>query len=433
MNRVLKPALLLLALGAWTCPAAAQGGTDGLLPSWFDISPRSQALGGAGVALPGEDAFSSLLNPAHLAGAEGLTWGHSWTGMLPGISEDVGVRADYLTLGAAGIGLSMDGRPFHSLGRTRLDYGTVLVAGPDGGSPVTGPDLYDEVREFGLGFKGLQTARYLGALLGVNLPRIDDYADLSVGWRWKRYTVLGFSGAAPGIHPDSIEGAARDVGVLLRLSPYHNITGEVRGGRQQDGGTCPGIGGLAVDLYLGASATNSMADSVNLPGQAPFRPREFRRTGLGLRVRTGMPAFLQEDESGEVPSLARWLGPTFEFGATWERIRDHTPATDTTGALPAGHSVGAELTVLGVVSARVGHVEQRLWGPHSTLWMPSPPVAYDATTWGFGLRLHYADAISLRYDWARVPRPTGWAGPYHPWSWQVNLNPYGVLKVLVGE
>ena len=52
---------LIGLLGAAGLPAAAQAQSNqGLLASWFDVSPRSQALGGAGVALPGDDAFAPL-------------------------------------------------------------------------------------------------------------------------------------------------------------------------------------------------------------------------------------------------------------------------------------------------------------------------------------------------------------------------------------
>ena len=433
------PGLVALLVAAFL-PAAAQAQSqEDLLPSWFDVSPRSQALGGAGVALPGEDPFASFLNPAHLADAEGLTWGHSWTSLLPGESEDVGVRANYFTLGAAGVGLSFDGRPFSALGKTQLDYGQTGILAEDG---LGGPDslagepspFSDEVREFGLGFHGVQTLRYLGTLVGRRVPRVDDYVEISAGWRWKRFRIVrplvGGQGGVP-LPADSVEGAARDHGILLRVSPYHNIAGEVRGERQQDGGRLRAIGGLAVDLYFGRATLNSFADSVHLLQEPGGRPLEVRRTGVGLRLSTGLPGFLQEDESGEFPRLGRWLGPTLVLAAGYERIETFPGSPPAAGdLLEPAHSWGAELTVLDVASVRLGHAQQRLLSDDGSA------LDYTPTTWGFGLNLHYAQAVSVRYDWASVPMIEGPAylgGTRHPWSWQVNVNPFGVLKVLVGE
>ena len=61
----------------------------------------------------------------------------------------------------------------------------------------------------------------------------------------------------------------------------------------------------------------------------------------------------------------------------------------------------------------MGHINQRGLSPH-----------------GFGINLHYADALALRYDRANVPTESG--PTLHPWDLRFLFNPYGVVKVLLG-
>ncbi|MBI5838323.1 MAG: hypothetical protein HZB25_13880 [Candidatus Eisenbacteria bacterium] len=416
--------------------AAAQAGFP---VTFLDPSPRSRAMGGTGVAVPGADAFGPHLNPAHLSDAKGLTWARSRTRLVPRLADDVELRSDALTLGAADVGLSLGGRPFNSLGGTVLDYGAVPALGENGMDTTGLRRSYEEVRDFGLAFRVFSTARGLAGLAGWKLPPIHRYADLAIGWRWKR-----FHSTVPLVYPwpppDSVQGTARDFGLRLRVSPVHDLAGEVRDGRESDGGRLRAIGGVAVDLYAGVSWTNSHGDTVLATRFAPepgVVPTALRRTGYGLRVTTGLPAFLQADEFGESPGLARWLGPTFTFTVAGEVVSQrHRPAIMTFVGRPdpvyerSATGWGAELTALGVLALRAGHMDE------------SASMGVTGGTWGFGLNLHYADAVAVRYDRASYPLPY-FAEPgeaaggarmrAHPWSWRVDVNPYGVLKVLLGE
>lgn len=392
---------------------AAQSGAVTLL----DPSPRAAAMGGSGAALPGDDASNSFYNPALLGDVEGLRWGHSRTRLVPDFADSVYRRSDYILVGAGGIGISLDGRPFGGIGKSILDFGPSRIRddlGNLGGTIYP----YESVREFGLGFHGFGTVRHLAALAGITLPDVDRNVDLSFGFRWKKFALYPFgdSAVSKGYYAAD-SGKARDWGVLLRARPYHNIAGDYLDGEVQDGGPLAGLGGLDVQILGGYSSLNSSADPLRfLPFEKPYSLAKLERTGLGVVLTTGYPRFLQESEDGVIPTARKWLGPTLALSATVETLEEINYFNE--GERNSVHNRGLEATFLDVVSLRVGHRDDDRGQIH-------------ASTAGFGLNLHFADAAAIRYDWATFPE----ADPLsriHPWALSFTLNPYGMIKVLLG-
>jgi len=71
--------LVVASVLAACCDVAAPRADSPLLayaPPYFPTA-RLASLAGAGVALPTDDPFAADLNPALLAGLQGLTWSHS--------------------------------------------------------------------------------------------------------------------------------------------------------------------------------------------------------------------------------------------------------------------------------------------------------------------------------------------------------------------
>ena len=173
-----------------------------------------------------------------------------------------------------------------------------------------------------------------------------------------------------------------------------------------------------MDLFGGLSESNVNGDTLHyaLASIPEPPPSPIRRRGLGIRLATGRLRHLQADESGETPGLANWLGNTLTLTATVEGIQDR--ARDfMAGPAPEETAYGVEAEILGVLYLRAGHIR-------------NAPSEIDGSTSGYGINLHYADAIAIRYDRASYPEAVGLSN-LHPWSWSFNLNPYGVLKVLL--
>lgn len=422
----LRAGLVVLAALAGLVLAAGPADAQGFGPA--SVSGRLAALGGAGVAFGSDDGFAFLSNPAHLGDAEGFSWGRArfptryfrdridtLTGALVRDSLACDSRADYVTLGVAGIGVSLSGRPFEALGGVRPcpnTFGSRDSIFSGGAWYAPSGQLPDaSVRNFGLGFRALHTLRYVGALLGNPLPRWDDRADVSFGWLWHR---------GPG------DARWREWGALLRVNPYHRVVGEVQDGELVEDGPLEALGGVSVDVKVGYSSlpfgTSVQVRSEDQTDPKAYPGNDLRRRGVAVQAASGMPRFLRPPESGELTRWARVLGPTFDFRASVERQEVvQADGPDPNQDLP--NTVAMELTALGVLSLRLGDS-----GAHQ--------VHY-----GFGLRAHYGDAISMRYDRAWVPTPRTGDVPLlqsrfedvarHSWSF--NLNPYGVMKILLGE
>lgn len=431
----MKSTLAGLAALAFTALLPTPSAAQGYDPAF--ASGRLAALGGAGVAFGSDDGFTFIVNPAHLGDAEGFSWGryrattpfvravkNSATGALGYVSSSNESRVDFVTLGIAGIGVSLSGRPIHALGGSTYAADAPSTPNdrnlyfPPGEVPTSGA----ATRNFGLGIRGFHTLRYLSTLVGRPLPRWDDYADISLGWLWQK-TALRDT-----VEADSDEVGTRAWGALLRVSPYHHVMGEIKDGALVEEGPLEGLGGIAVDITAGVSSApvgvgpaGRTRDPVN-PKQTLDPSFRLKRRGVAARVATGMARFLRPDESGELTPWARVLGPTFDFQASVERDRvemENGPgsASDSVNAL------AMELTTFGVLSLRLGNS-----GAHR--------VHY-----GFGLRAHYGDAVSVRYDRAWVPTPRTGDVPLPQsrfediprYSWSFNVNPYGVMKTLLGE
>src|SRR5438552_2647168 len=108
-------AIFVFALGI---PATGAQGTARSMD--IGLSVRAAALGGASNALFWGDEFDHWANPALLGYAHAIHYEHARTRLVPGLAANVFLTSDVITLGGAGLGVVMSGKP---LGQVKLDYG----------------------------------------------------------------------------------------------------------------------------------------------------------------------------------------------------------------------------------------------------------------------------------------------------------------------
>ena len=119
-------------------------------------------------------------------------------------------------------------------------------------------------------------------------------------------------------------------------------------------------------------------------------PSRMRRLGGTARLAVGRPAAWAAPAGRGFPGmLLRGLDPLVSFGVAWDD--EHVQAGDESAH---GYDVthfGVELGLLGVLSARFGHVTDRAGG-------------IEDATWGLGVALPIAGVAGARYDYAEYPQ-----------------------------
>ncbi|MBI5171169.1 MAG: hypothetical protein HZA61_16905 [Candidatus Eisenbacteria bacterium] len=353
----------------------------------FEQSIRTAGMGGAGVAVPW-GVTSTWGNPATLGFAQGWGWDETRTQLVPGLASDVFLRTKRMTAGFGGVGVSWSGQP-GGVGGLELDYGQSERTNESGG--VLGSfGSYERVRSWGFGVSAATLADRFGKRTGER--SIARYGDVAFGENFKDAIVA--------LAPADLGGAARaknhDWGVLARVSP----SAFLRHGRD---------GVWDADVAFGHSVLNAGDELfVFLNEDQASPPSRIRRTGFAATASLAQPTAMHAAFE-HLPILSA-LGPFVRLTVSF----DHEAIV--TGQ---GYDVdrsGQELSILGVVDLRHGHVKDI-----------AGEIVDD--TRGIGLCLPLGKIAAFRWDYAEVPqaRDSGLPNVTRR-SWSMWVNPAEIVR-----
>lgn len=350
--------------------AHAQGTAVSMM---FEQSIRTAGMGGAGVAVPW-GVTSAWGNPATLGYAQGWGWDETRTQLVPGLASDIFLRSQRMTAGFGGVGVSWSGQP-GGVGGLRLDYG-------DG--------VFERVQSWGVGVSAATLADRFAKRTGErSLAR---YGDVAFGENFKDCTV-DFSSVIFG---SKARAKNHDWGVLARVSP----SAFLRHGRD---------GVWDADVAFGHSVLNAGDEKFDfLDEEEATPPSRIRRTGFAATASLAQPTAMHAAFE-HFPILSA-LGPLVRLTVSF----DHEAIV--TGR---GYDVdrsGQELSLLGVVDLRHGHVKD-LEGE----------IVDD--TRGIGFCLPLGKIAAFRWDYAEVPqaRDSGLPNVTRR-SWSMWVNPAEIIR-----
>ncbi len=324
----------------------------------LDIDPSviSAGMGGASSAVSWSAEPNYWANPALLGYYDGVRWQWSNTRLIPELSPDVRFTTKRATLAYWGVGIETAGSPVSGMGGLRLDYGSTEGTDPSG-NPTGTFAAFENVEAFGIGVSLANLAGSLLALSGDELPEIAKHFDVAFGYASKHTDVdLG-----PGLFKQSYD--AHDRGLLLR--------GGVDAG-------APGGNRIALDASYGRA-------EINYDGEVASS--RTTRDGVAMRVAVHRPPASASSGSWFHRSLMRAIQPlvAVTFAIDREVVEPRFIAGST-----LNHQ-GGELTILNVLSMRVGHIEHRA-------------NDIDGGTFGLGVALPIGDFAGVRYDYGQFPQ-----------------------------
>jgi hypothetical protein len=327
----------------------------------LDIDPSviSAGMGGASSAVVWGAEPNYWANPALLGYYDGLRWQWSNTRLIPELAPDVKFTTKRATLAYWGIGIETAGSPFSAPGGLRLDYGQSQGTDPSG-NPTGTFDAFENVEALGI---GVSLANLAGSLLAKNseeLPEIAKHFDIALGYAYKHADVdLG-----PGLYRLSFR--QHDRGLLLR------------------GGVGAGVPGGTRILLDGSYGRAELSYDGGTPSPGTTR------NGFAARLAIQHPFASASTGSWFHRSLMRAIQPL----AAVTLATDHEVVA--AGFIPGStlDHQGAELTMLNVLSMRVGHIEDRA-------------NYIDGGTFGLGVALPIGDFAGVRYDYGQVPHAQG--------------------------
>lgn len=381
---------------------------------------RSAAMGQKGAAVFWGPFPDFHFNPALLGHHRDLRFERSSSTEHSALSGDVVLRANRLTLGGWGFGITLSGQPISGMGGTYLEWQDVLV-------PAVGiVHPYEDDNYWGVGVSGFELAENLlgGGLKGEEPAHpISRFADASWGFITHEIDALhenlGYASAT-----------THDQGLLARITPYDSIDHE---GLlpQLDRAIAPVTDGVRIDASFGISRINTagemlvhivfLPDSLGGPrGDYELLPR-VERQGFALRVAIGLPSSIVAGlEARRASWLASALSPMLALGAAWDRERNvYEWYGGTVVEGPERRHVGLELTILNVLSLRSGEfeVQDDFGGPR-----------YIVNTWGYGVGFEVPGLGGVHYDRAEV-MPLSTARTYvEPTSFGFWVNPIGIVR-----
>lgn len=351
--------------------AHAQGTAASMM---LEQSIRTAGMGGAGAAVPW-GVTSAWGNPATLGFAQGWSWEETRTQLLPGLASDIFLRTQRMTAGFGGVGVSWSGQP-GGVGGLDLDYGA------DG--------AFERVQSWGVGVSAATLADRFGKRTGER--SFARYGDVAFGENFKDCTV-DFSAVPFG---SRARAKNHDWGVLARVSP----SAFLRHGRE---------GVWDADVAFGHSVLNAGDERFAfLDEDQPTPPSRIRRTGFAATGSLAQPTAMHMAFE-HFPILSA-LGPLVRLTVSF----DHE-------AIVTGHGYevdrsGQELSLLGVVDLRHGHVSD-----------PTGEIIGD--TRGVGFCLPLGKVAAFRWDYAEVPqaRDSGLPNVTRR-SWSMWVNPAEIIR-----
>jgi hypothetical protein len=329
----------------------------------LDGSAISSAMGGAGAAVFWSAEPNYWANPALLGYYHGVRYQYGRSQLVPGLATDVVLTSNRVTLAACGVGVE--------LGGTKLDYGTGTIVDQNG-NPLGRFHSHEEVHAVATGVSLAGLVRSIAP--GSPAAGWSRNFDLAVGVAQKDVDIV----LAPFAGTASASGHPCDVGVLAR-------------GGLDLGALVGAAVPVRIDVGLGASVLNfNDVEFTFMRGDASYPPSRMRRLGGTARLAIGLPAAWSRTAGPGFPTaFLQGLDPLVSVGAACDA--EHVQAgSSSAGAYDVDHA-GAELTVLNVLSARVGHVTDRVG-------------EIEGATWGFGVGLPIAGVGGVRYDYGEYPQ-----------------------------
>lgn len=367
--------LVLVCVASLGPVEASAQSASGAQSTFVDPSIVASGMGRAGVAVFWGDEPNDWANPALLGMHRGVRFQYGRTQLVPDLAADVHFTSKRFLLGAHGLGVSLAGKPFGSVGDLRLDYGESEATDPDGN--VIGVfSSFEEIHQLAVGLNVVEVLENGLRLLGKSPPDWSRHADLSIGHSWKSVEVDLFPalGSLGGVAARG-EAKERDRGLLFRVTPLDQTT---RNGE-------PGEQGVRfrLDGSVGFSQRNYGDDRIWYVDPTNADPIvEERILGFAGRLTLELP---------HDPGNWIWdfLSPSVSLGGTWETAKyyDSDEELGTEGSKRRGQ----EIVVAGIVAGRIGH---ETWDD----------ALIDGDTYGVSLMLQYRRMAGIRYDFASVPQ-----------------------------
>lgn len=366
--------VLFLAISLAAAESSAQS-ASGAQSTFIDPSIVASGMGRAGVAVFWGDEPNDWANPALLGSQRGIRFQYGRTQLVPDLADDVHFTSKRFLLGGYGLGISLAGKPFGSIGDLRLDYGESEATDPDGN--VIGVfSSFEEIHQLSVGLNVVEALENGLRLLGKSAPDWSRYADLSIGHSWKSVEVDLFPALGPigGVAARG-ESKERDRGLLIRVTPLD----------QTSSGSEPRDHGLRfrLDGSVGFSQRNYGDDRISYVDPTDSDPiAEERILGFAGRLTMELP-----HDAGDW--IWDFLSPSVSLGGTWETAKYYDGDARVGG--DASKRRGQEIVVAGIVAARIGH---ETWDD----------ALIDGDTYGMSLMLQYRRMAGFRYDFASVPQ-----------------------------
>lgn len=325
----------MLTLDAAARTAVAQSGAAPAL--YLDPSVRAAGMGGAATGVSWGGAPDAWANPALRAfHAAGL--GYSATGSPVRDAEDgiTALHSHNWTIASSGIGIGIAGRPV-DLGGSHIDSDAALSA--DGSRETVASS------GFGVSVAGVMNAWPSTDGAPRQFGRV---ADVDFGMSWKRDALE----VGPGEHATVVgDVAARDRGILLRVTPYNSVDGERPRTRLESR-----LGGARMDVTFGGADLNYTRAAMTFGDGRAARPvSRADRYGWSLFVTAG---YVEPRAESRTSRVLAHLSPLLSFGSAWDHATWSTQALTADAAFTSTvveHS-GWELTLANILSLRGGRI-----------------------------------------------------------------------------
>jgi hypothetical protein len=391
MTRSIIASGLVLVAIILAAAAAAQPGA-GAVNLAINTSPRAEALGGAGAALPWDGNPAHWANPALLGFRRGIHYLDFRSELARGLADDILLTNKELVLGAFGVGLLIAQGP---LDGNYLDMG-IQQATDENGELVGEFESYMKSESWGLSLDAVEAAELV---LGKGRGAWSRYASLSGGIVWKEFEdmLAPDSILQDGLGGGSGRGNCRDQGWMIRVTPLNlGFAGDRLG---------DGLLGIAIGGAYGAATLNKTDEfivHVDADQADPFPTAHVKAWSLRLAVPWTENA-RRDLNAASAGILGDMLDPFLSFTVTRQKIEpgirwvDETEAwvyeRDTSGIYDE-KGWGWEVGLANVLYLREGRLE-----------VPYGDV--DGATRGWGLNLQAGRFGGFRYDAATVPQARG--------------------------
>jgi hypothetical protein len=231
---------------------------------------------------------------------------------------------------------------------------------------------HEDVASWGAGVSVGGLIEALARWRGAEPPAFTRWVDLAFGMSSKDVDVV----LAPRRLGGTASATGEDIGLLLRATPLDNTRGAT-----------PSVP-LRLDLSYGHSILNFNDENVVFISEDLASPlSRIFFDGCAARVAAGLPVPLRSSFGG--PGwLADSFDPLLSVGLAWDN--EHVQAGgDSHGGYDVTH-LGAEVTVLNIVTVRTGHLDD-------------PAGERSGATFGLGIGFQLGRFLGFRYDYGTLP------------------------------